>query len=102
MSFENRTGQVIEISATVSAMIPLAFWLSFIAPMFYYFVRPTVRTTCTIRPAQLTDSMKTLGVIYNLSDIQYIMRLIPRGFHLRFSQVSLLGRWYYQDYETST
>ena len=75
-------------------MIPLTLRLSLSIPMFYYFVRATVCTTHTLGPTQLTDSTKTLLIIYNCSDVQYIMRLILRVFHLKFSQASLLGRWY--------
>jgi hypothetical protein len=66
VSGENRPGQIIEIPAALTAVIPLTGALSVIAPAFLYVPGLTVRTLHPVGPAHLADGLITLVIINQL------------------------------------
>ena len=87
MTFKDRPGQVVKVSPTGLAVVPLAMLLRLIAPELDDVLVPTMHTEHTLRPAQVPNDFEALGIVDEVLDLH--QRRAGRGLrvHEAFSQV---------------
>jgi len=69
MSFKHSFAQIIKLSSTGRALVPLAMGLVSMNPTFVDVARLAVWATNPIRPTQLTDRFKAFGVVNQVLDV---------------------------------
>jgi len=69
MTFKYRLAQIVKLPPIRRALIPLAMSLAGVKPTLVDVIRLAVRTTDSIRPAQLTDHFKAFGIINQVLDV---------------------------------
>ena len=68
MTFKDRPGQVVKVSPTGLAVVPLAMLLRLIAPELDDVLVPTMHTEHTLWPAQVPNDFEALGIVDKVLD----------------------------------